>query len=110
MAKKRAMAIQQKVFVLKTTGGKTQGLDELNAHLGRGWQVVQIAPMGGAGAGASPSKMVLHLGAVVVVERSASARAEAVEKAEEQADEIIEEVVEGNGKGVDGENGSGVNG
>lgn len=100
------MDSQQKVFVLKTTMKKTEGLDELNTHLSRGWRVVAVEPMGGAGAGSHEASALVQLGAVVVVERSTTSRSEVLEESAEQSEELIDEISDGNGAGLDIENGS----
>lgn len=95
------MKTHQKAMVLLTGPEKTRGLSELNIELERGWRVVHVAPMGGAGAianepdeGAQP-----HWAALVVIERSQDRTSLTVglEQAEEEVEELLEEIAEGDG-------------
>jgi hypothetical protein len=82
-------------------------LDDLNIELERGWRVVEVAPMGGAG-GATSSPIVA---ALVILEHrddnppEPTVAAETVEEVnEETVDEVVDEldeVVEGDGAGTE---------
>jgi hypothetical protein len=93
------MSIRQKAFIVRIRPESTHGLDELNVQLGRGWRVVEVSPMGGAGVGSHESASPeICLAALVVAERredADEAAAEAVAQAEEETEEVVEEIVRG---------------
>lgn len=90
--------MQQKALIVKAGPEHTYGLDELNVKLSRGWRVVQMTPMGGAGVGpGDDGEAELCLAALVIVERAEEEAAALVEQVEEEIDEIVE----GNGAGLD---------
>lgn len=93
------MKTRQKALVVAIDSGKIQGLDELNTALGRGWRVVQVSPMGGAGAGAQDAPSALCLASLVIIERGNGEMA--LLEAEEETEELINEIVEGDGSSVD---------
>ncbi len=99
------MNTQQKALIVKTGPEHTYGLDELNVKLGRGWRVVQMTSLGGAGAGttaATDDAAVLCLAALVIVERAEEEAAELMEQIEEEEiQEEIDDIVEGNGASLD---------
>lgn len=72
--------------------GKTQGLDELNRLLGRGWRVATVTSMGGAGKGDHKESMCFA--ALVVVENGGEAATELLEHFE-QPEELPEETGDG---------------
>lgn len=94
----------QKALIVRTGADGHDGLKELNVELERGWRVVQMTPMGGAGGAAeAPS----HAALVILEHRDersgpmlAVEALEQVERAEEYAGEhaksTIEKVVNGN--------------
>ncbi len=88
------MSMTQKTLLVTTGTGGTSGLNPLNDHLEKGWRVVQVVPMGGAGSGES-----VRFAALVVIEQSAEAADHVLEQIEEQIDEDfegqIEEALEG---------------
>jgi hypothetical protein len=90
------MRTTQKALIVKTGPNGSEGLEELNIELERGWRVAEVAPMGGAG-GASSSPF--HAALVILEGRDLEEPkpALAVEElgdVEEEADEVVEEVVE----------------
>lgn len=107
------MSQAQKALVLRAGPETTEGLEELNIELERGWRVADVSPMGGAG-GATSSPIVA---ALVILEYddeqedpaevAAKAVGEAVEETVEDADDVVDEVVEDvddviEGDGADG--------
>lgn len=90
------MSITQKALIVRTGPDGHDGLDELNIELERGWQVAEVAPMGGAG-GATSSPCIA---AIVILESSDDTQtdpavaAATVEEVEDEADDVVEEVVE----------------
>lgn len=94
------MGSKQKALIVSShLGGRPHGLDELNLALGRGWRVVHVSPMGGAGVGTGPDPTVC-LAALVVLERGDEAQAELPMLAEEEADEVLDELLEGGAPGT----------
>jgi hypothetical protein len=98
----------QKALIVRTGPDGHDGLEELNIELERGWQVAEVAPMGGAATDASAPTHA----ALVVLERRDSDRptptaaVAALEALGEESEEVVEqvveeaeEVVEGNGAG-----------
>lgn len=100
------MKTTQKALIIRTGPDGHDGLEELNIELERGWRVVEVAPMGGAG-GATSSPVVA---ALVILEHrderseepvmAAEAVAEETEKAVEEIVEESYEVTEGDGAGT----------
>ena len=84
------MSARQKAFVVRIRPDSTHGLDELNVQLGRGWRVVEVAPLGGAGVGSRDEAPELCLAALVVIEREDDSATEVIAQAEEEAEEIVE--------------------
>jgi hypothetical protein len=84
------MSAKQKAFVVRIRPDSTHGLDELNVRLGRGWRVVKVAPLGGAGVGSRDDAPELCLAALVVVEREDDTATEVIAQAEEDVEEIVE--------------------
>jgi hypothetical protein len=93
------MSVRQKAFVVRIRPESTHGIDELNVQLGRGWHVVKVAPMGGAGVGSPESDPPeLCLAALVVAERREDrdeAAAEVVAQAEEETEGVVEGIMHG---------------
>lgn len=83
------MNATQKVIIVTTGANGTQGLTSINKDLREGWRVVQIAPMGGAGASDGA-----RFAAMVVLEQSEQAAARRMEEIEEQAEVDIEGQIE----------------
>jgi hypothetical protein len=92
------MKTEQKALIVTTDTVKTRGLDELNIHLGRGWRVAHVSPMGGAAYGAhqgdAPS---MCLAALVILERPTDSAIDILEQVGEQAEELLDEISEGDG-------------
>ena len=95
------MSTNQKALIVRTGPEESDGLDELNIELERGWRVAEISPMGGAGGGDAPV-----LAAVVILEhrdrpeQEPKVATEAIEQVEESPEEVVDEiddVVEGDG-------------
>lgn len=74
--------------------GKTHGLDELNLMLGRGWRVVTVTSMGGAGVYADHNASSQFFAALVVLEFSGELTAEFMEQVQ-QPEEIPEKAGDG---------------
>ncbi len=99
------MKSTQKALIIRTGPDGHDGLEELNIELERGWRVVEVASMGGAG-GATSSPVVAAL--VVLEHRDDRAEepvmtAEAVEETEKAVEEIVKEtyeITEGDGAGT----------
>lgn len=93
------MSIRQKAFVVRIRPESTHGLDELNVQLGRGWRVVEMSPMGGAGVGSREDDAPeLCLAALVIAERredEGKTTAQTMAQAEEETEEVVEEIVQG---------------
>ncbi|MGI9175533.1 MAG: hypothetical protein ACR2GR_09480 [Rhodothermales bacterium] len=90
------MKTLQKALILLAGPEKTQGLDELNLELERGWHVAHVAPMGGTGLGEADTGP--RWAALVVIEhREDRASAAVLEQAEEEVSELLEELAEGDG-------------
>jgi len=100
--------MSQKAVIVRTGPDGHDGLRELNIELERGWQVIEVAPMGGA---ATEDEGPTHA-ALVVLERqgpdrpSAPAAVAALEEIGKESEEVVEQVVEeaedlveGNGTG-----------
>lgn len=97
----------QKAVIVRTGPDGHDGLKALNVELERGWQVAEVAPMGGAATDAAP----LPHAALVVLERrdperpTPAAAVAALEALGEESEEVVEQVVEegelveGNGAG-----------
>ena len=90
------MKTQQKALVVMTGPGRVQGLDELNIALGRGWRVVEVAPMGGAAVGGPEATAEMCFAALVVIERADEAAAELLEAVEEEPEQLLDDIVDGN--------------
>lgn len=92
------MKTEQKALIVTTDTARTRGLDELNIHLGRGWRVLHVSPMGGAAFGARQGDAAtMCLAALVILERSTDAATGILEQVQEQAEEFLEEISEGDG-------------
>lgn len=89
------MPAKQKALIVRIRPDSTHGLDELNVQLGRGWRVVEVAPLGGAGVGAREGTPELCLAALVVIEREDDEAADVLAEAHEEPEEIVEDLVEG---------------
>lgn len=106
------MGIQQKALIVRTSPDGHDGLDDLNIELKRGWRVVEVCPMGGAGAGGTGAGATVQNAALVIIEardrtEPVATPAAAAKDIEEEAEELIEEVaeevdevVEGDGAGT----------
>ncbi len=86
----------QKALIVRTGPGGHDGLRELNLELERGWRVVRVTAMGGAGdAAEGPTHAAL-----VVLERrerdqpSPPAAVAALEEIGAESEEVVEQVVE----------------
>lgn len=95
------MKTRQKALIVKTRRGRTQGLEELNRYLGRGWRVVHTTPMGGAGVGAADDIPDLCFAALVVIEQRGSSKAEVAAEVEEEVEELMDEIAEGDGSSLE---------
>ena len=84
----------QKAVIVRAGAESTEGLDELNILLNRGWKVAQVAPMGAAGVGAPDGPAAVHFAALVVLERPLRAEA-TLDAAEEEIEEVIDDLLEG---------------
>lgn len=104
------MEPEQRALLIRVGPEHTDGLDELNIELQRGWRVAEIAPLGGTGLDESGEAPTPFLAALVIIEHSERQKngpmtMEAVEevteveerKPEEIVREVVEEVVEENG-------------
>jgi hypothetical protein len=101
----------QKAIIVRTGPSGHDGLDELNIELERGWQVAEIAPMGGA---ATQDDGPTHASLVVLERRdpdrpTPSTAVAALEEIGDESEEVVEQVVEkseglleGNGAGPPG--------
>lgn len=94
------MQAQQKALIVRAGPDTAQGLEDLNMHLSRGWRVVHLAPMGGAGAGTDARTPLLHFAALVVIEQEARRAPTALQAAEAEVEELVEELNEGDGAGT----------
>ena len=89
------MSTNQKALIVRTGPEESDGLDELNIELERGWRVAEISPMGGAGGGDAPV-----LAALVILEhrdrpeQEPKIATEAIEQVEESPEEVVDEVVD----------------
>jgi len=98
----------QKALIVRTGPNGHDGLDELNIELERGWQVAEVAPMGGA---ATDEEGPTHA-ALVVLERrdpdrpTPTAAVAALEEIGDESEEVVEQVVEDPERIVEG-NGAG---
>ena len=90
----------QKAVIVRAGAESTEGLDELNVLLNRGWKVQHVAPMGAAGVGAPDGPAVLHFAALVVLERPQRAEA-TLAAAEEEIEEVIDDLLEGRPPAID---------
>ena len=79
----------QKTLLITTGTGGTSGLNPLNDHLEKGWRVVQVVPMGGAGSGES-----VRFVALVIIEQSEEAAEQVLEHIEEQIEEDFESQID----------------
>jgi hypothetical protein len=87
----------QKALIVRTGPEGHDGLKELNVELERGWRVVRVTAMGGAGdvADEAPTHAAL-----VVLERedrdqpSSAAAVAALEEIGKESEEVVEQVVE----------------
>lgn len=95
------MKSRQKAMIVRAHAARTQGLDELNIALSRGWRVVHVAPMGGAAVGTAQDAPELCHAALVVIERVDDAAVEGLEEVEEEVREVVDDLVEGDGSGLD---------
>ncbi|MFB6248573.1 MAG: hypothetical protein ABEL97_08395 [Salinibacter sp.] len=97
----------QKALIVRTGPDGHDGLEALNIELERGWQVAEVAPMGGA---ATDATTPTHATLVVLERRdpdrpTPTAAVAALEALGEESEEVVEqvveegEVVEGNGAG-----------
>ncbi len=95
--------MEQRALIVRVGPEHTDGLDELNIELQRGWRVAHVAPMGGTGLDASGEAPSPLLAALVVIERSErekngpltmTAVEEITELEERKPEEIVREVVE----------------
>ena len=86
------MNITQKIVLVTTGSSGTQGVTTVNEDLRKGWRLMQITPMGGAGSGDTA-----RFAAIVVLEREVDSEAPGPEAAEEEADidAQIEQALEG---------------
>jgi hypothetical protein len=99
------MKSTQKALIIRTGPDGHDGLEELNIELERGWRVVEVTSMGGAG-GATASPVIA---ALVILEHrderpeepvmAATAVEEETEKAVEEIVEESYEITEGDGAG-----------
>lgn len=89
------MRAQQKAMIVMGHPGEMHGLDDLNLALQRGWRVVHVTPMGGAGAGTKDGGAGLCFAAFVVIERTPTAEVEVEEELLEQIDDLPDEVIGG---------------
>lgn len=89
--------MKQHALLVTTGSEQTRGLDELNVRLQRGWRVVQMTPLGGAGAGPADGNSPVCLAALVIIEREEERAAEVMGQIEEEPEEVVEEIVEGDG-------------
>ena len=98
----------QKAMIVRTGPDGHDGLEALNIELERGWQVAEVAPMGGAATDASAPTHA----ALVVLERrgpdrpTPTAAVAALEALGTESEEVVEQVVEEAEKVVEG-NGAG---
>jgi len=90
------MSTSQKALIVRSGPEDSDGLDELNIELERGWRVVEVSPMGGAGGEGE----VPVLAAIVVLEHrerpdtEPEIATEAIEKVDDTPDEVVDEVME----------------
>jgi len=103
-----SLSMTQKAIIVRTGPGGHDGLDELNIELERGWQVAEIAPMGGA---ATQDGGPTHASLVILERRdpdrpTPTAAVAALEELGAESEEAVEQVVEeseglleGNGAG-----------
>ncbi len=92
----------QKALIVRTGPDGHEGLKELNLELERGWRVVNVSPMGGAGVA---DDAPCHAALVVLEQRpdeGATVAVEAVERAESKAKSVVEEVMRDMGKVIEG--------
>jgi hypothetical protein len=92
------MRMQQKALIVMAHPDWTNGLDELNMALQRGWRVARLSPMGGAGVIAYKGTPEACFAALVVLERAVDAEAGVMEQVEEYPEEGRSE---GDGAGGD---------
>jgi len=98
----------QKALIIRTGPSGHEGLEELNIELERGWQVAEVASMGGA---ATADEGPTHA-ALVVLERrgpdrpTPSAAVAALEALGTESEDVVEQVVEEPERIVEG-NGAG---
>lgn len=93
------MRTQQKALIVMARPDRTDGLDELNLALQRGWRVAHVASMGGAGVGTAAALPDLCFAALVVLEWNGLVEAEVLEQAEELPEEALDPLVDGDGAG-----------
>jgi hypothetical protein len=86
------MNTHQKALLVITRPHETQGLDELNIALHRGWRVVHATAMGGAGTGVENDVPALCFAALVIIERGEDATAELLEQVEERHHDLLNDV------------------
>jgi hypothetical protein len=104
------MEPDQRALIVRVGPEHTDGLEELNIELQRGWRVAEVAPLGGTGLDESGEAPAPFLAALVIIERSDQQTndpmtMEAVEEItevetrepEEVVREVVEEAVEENG-------------
>jgi hypothetical protein len=86
----------QKAIIVRTGPSGHDGLEELNIELERGWQVAEVAPMGGA----APTDEGPTHAALVVLERrdpdrpTPTAAVAALEEIGDESEDVVEQVVE----------------
>jgi hypothetical protein len=98
----------QKALIVRTGPSGHDGLEELNIELERGWQVAEVAPMGGA---ATEQEGPTHASLVVLERRdpdrpTPTAAVAALEELGDESEEVVEQVVEKT-EGIVEDNGAG---
>ena len=88
------MKAQQKALLVKTGDDHTEGLSDLNDALANGWRVVQVAPLGGAGASAQAA-------ALVIIEQAGDKGHGVLEQIQEETEEALDDLLEGDGSRVE---------
>ena len=99
------MHTSQKALIVRTGPDGHEGLDELNIELERGWRVLEVEPMGGAGGGTSSTPVVAAI--VILVHEDERPEpelaAQTVETIEQEADDVVDEVVDDMDEVVEGD-------
>lgn len=94
----------QKALIVRTGPDGHDGLEELNIELERGWRVVRVSAMGGAG---ETDEGPTHA-ALVILERrerdrpNPDAAVAALEEIGEESEEVVEQIVEDANEVVEG--------